>query len=259
MSVDRIVSSLGVQSRVPAHALILLLICQTVGCQSAGQAVRPTAQVDTDPQPFRKQRSNETQLTGFDDESDNVDGQSPSSLDDDGTVVEAASLAETSVDFESKADITDLSFLVSLAQSQNPKLIRLNQEAAAAWAKTRYVDKLPDPTVGVNVFGHPIETASGSQRANLTLMQMIPWLDRLDAQQQQACFEAIAIQQMYNAERLRVIGDIRANYYRLYILTRQIETIEANQELLVALVEIVNARVATGKATQGMFCSARWS
>jgi len=152
---------------------------------------------------------------------------------------------------ESGDEIGELASLIDRAQSANPKLVRLTQEAHAASSKTRYVDKLPDPTFGANVFGHPIETASGSQRANLTLMQMIPWLDRLDAQQQQACFEAMALRQRYAAERLRVIGDVRAGYYRLYVLTRQIETIEANQELLEALIEIVNARVATGKATQG--------
>src|SRR5690606_7666909 len=42
-----------------------------------------------------------------------------------------------------------------------------------------------------------------------------------------------------------------AAYYRLYILTRQIETIEANQQLLETLIGLVNARVATGQATQG--------
>jgi len=141
--------------------------------------------------------------------------------------------------------------LETRAQSTNPRLIRLLQEANAASAKTHYVDKLPDPTFGANIFGSPIETAAGSQRANFTLMQMIPWLDRLDAQQQQACFEAMALRQQYAAERLRVIGDVRAGYYRLYILTRQIQTIEANQQLLESLIEIVSARVATGKANKG--------
>ena len=156
-----------------------------------------------------------------------------------------------SVTLTTASSPNELPALVSLAQSANPTLRRMQQEANSAWAKTRHIDKLPDPTIGANVFGQPIETAAGSQRANLTLMQMIPWLDRLDAQQQQACFEAMALQQMYEAEQLRVIGDLRANYYRLYILTRQIETIEANQVLLETLIEIVNARVATGKATQG--------
>jgi outer membrane protein, heavy metal efflux system len=145
----------------------------------------------------------------------------------------------------------DLETLLALADAANPRVRQLRQEAAAAWAKVRYVDKLPDPTVGANVFGHPIETAAGSQRANLTVMQMIPWLSRLDAQSQQAAFEAMAAQQAAEAERLKVIAEVRVAWYRLFVLGKQIETTQANQQLLATLVEVATARVATGEATQG--------
>lgn len=135
--------------------------------------------------------------------------------------------------------------------AQNPVLRRLTQEYQAALAKVRYVDGLPDPTVGASVFASPIETAAGSQRANLNIAQMLPWLPRLDAQAQQACFEAMALQQVYEAERLKIIGDVRSMWYRLYVIRRQIETHEANQELLESLIEVANARVSTGQATQG--------
>lgn len=141
--------------------------------------------------------------------------------------------------------------LEATALASNPNLVKLQQQAQAAFAKARYQDALPDPTIGANVFGLPIETAAGSQRANLTIMQMIPWLDRLDAQRQQACYEAMAQNQLYLAESLKVVGDVRAGYYRLYILHRQIETVQANQELLKSLIEIANSRIATGQATQG--------
>ena len=65
---------------------------------------------------------------------------------------------------------------------QNPTLVRLSREYQAARAKVRYIDELPDPKLGANFFISPIETAAGSQRANLTLSQMLPWLPRLDAQ-----------------------------------------------------------------------------
>ena len=145
----------------------------------------------------------------------------------------------------------DLPHLEALARTANPKLVALLQTANAAAAKTRYVDRLPDPTVGVNAFGHPIETAAGSQRASLAVKQLIPWLDRLNAQQQQAAFEAMVLRQKYAAERLRVTGDLRARYYQLYVLARQIETVEANQLLLQQLIDIIMPRVETGNATQG--------
>lgn len=148
-------------------------------------------------------------------------------------------------------DLDDLQTLEAIAHERNPELRRLQQETAAAWAKVRYVDKLPDPTVGANVFGHPIETAAGSQRGNLSVMQMIPWLDRLDAQAQQACYEAMAMQQMYQAERLKVIGELRVNWAKLYVLGRQLETIEGNMELVESLSDLVTARIGQNRGSIG--------
>lgn len=137
-----------------------------------------------------------------------------------------------------------------LAQSLNPGLRRLGQEVAAAEARIGHIGKLPDPTLGANVFTHPIETAAGSQRANVSVMQMIPWLRRLDAQTQQAYFEAMALQHAYEAERLKVVGDVRTLWYRLYVIRQQIETSLANQEVLKPLIEVANERVSTGQASQ---------
>ena len=149
------------------------------------------------------------------------------------------------------AAIDSLEELEDSAVAQNPSLRRLAQEYQAARAKVRYVDGLPDPTMAANVFASPIETAAGSQRANLQIAQMLPWLPRLDAQAQQACLQAMALQQVHATERLKVIGDVRSMWYRLYVIARQIETHKANQELLKSLIAVANARVSTGRATQG--------
>ena len=145
----------------------------------------------------------------------------------------------------------ELAILEQTAVDQNPRLIRLYQEYQAATARSQYVNKLPDPKVGANVFGNPIETASGSQRANMNVSQMIPWLEKLNADQQRACFDALAIRSEYAAERLRVVAGVRTGWYRLYVIDRQIETAEANQELLESLIDVANARIATSKASQG--------
>lgn len=146
---------------------------------------------------------------------------------------------------------SDLSALIATAIDQNPRLIRLYREYEVAAARSRYVDKLPDPRLGANIFGDPIETAAGSQRANMSLSQTIPWLGRLNAQQQQACLEAFAIRAEYAAEQLRVVAGIRTGWYRLYVIDKQVEITEANQQLLESLIDVANARVATGNASQG--------
>lgn len=144
-----------------------------------------------------------------------------------------------------------LSQLEQAAISGNPGLRRLEQEYQAAKARVCYIGRLPDPTVGANIFASPIETAAGSQRANVSLTQMLPSLARLNAQEQQACFESLALQQIWAAERLKVIGELRARWYRLYVLQKQIDTTVANQELLTSLTDVANSRVAVGRASQG--------
>jgi outer membrane protein, heavy metal efflux system len=157
-------------------------------------------------------------------------------------------LPAPAMDASSSEELNDL---VSLAAQLNPKLRLLEQKTAAAWAKVRYVDKLPDPTIGTNVFAHPIETAAGSQRASLSVMQMIPWLARLDAQTQQAAYEAMALQQNYEAERLKVVAEVRVAWTRLYVLGKQLETLQSSRQLLETLVEVASAKIATGEASQG--------
>jgi outer membrane protein TolC len=144
-----------------------------------------------------------------------------------------------------------LSDLEALAFDNNPTLRRMQQEAAAAWDKARYVDKLPDPSVGSNFFIPPMNFEPDRQVAELQVMQMIPWLSRLEAEAQQACMEALAAENMYHAERLRVIGDLRANWFKLYVLGKQIETTVADQRQLESLIKTANARVATGDAQSG--------
>ncbi|MBA2116122.1 TolC family protein [Bremerella alba] len=141
--------------------------------------------------------------------------------------------------------------LEQTALQQNPRLLKLSQDYQAALAKSQYADKLPDPRFGANVFGNAIETAAGSQRANMTFSQAIPWLSRLNADQQRVIFEAYAIHSELEAERLRVVAQIRTGWYRLYVVDRQIEIAKANQELLESLIQLANARIATGAASQG--------
>ena len=150
----------------------------------------------------------------------------------------------------------ELSELEAIAVAQNPVLTRISREYEAAVAKSDYVDALPDPTVAGNVFITPIETAAGSQRANLTLSQKIPSLARLEAQARQACLEAMAIQQIYASERLKIVGDLRAKWFQLYVIGKQIGINTENQELLESLIKVASARVETGDATQGDVLSA---
>jgi outer membrane protein TolC len=141
--------------------------------------------------------------------------------------------------------------LESLAMSSNPTLVRMQHEAAAQWAKVGYVSELPDPTVSSTVFIPPMMFDPDRQVADVQVMQMIPWLDRLKAEGQKACMEALVAETQFQAERVKVLGEIRTTWFKLYVLHKQIETTEADQEQLESLIKTANARIQTGNAQPG--------
>lgn len=141
--------------------------------------------------------------------------------------------------------------LENAAVAGNPTLRRMRHEASAEWAKSRYVSKLPDPTISSMFYTPPMNFEPDQQIAEVQLMQMIPWLSRLQAEERRARVEALVAQTEYSAERLRVIGDIRVTWYKLYVLGKQIETTEADRAQLDSLVRTANARVRTGDAQPG--------
>lgn len=90
-----------------------------------------------------------------------------------------------------------------------------------------------------------------SQIAEVQVMQMIPWLARLEAESQRAYFEAMAAQNMHVAQRLKVISELRVAWYRLYVLAKQVEISEADKAQLRSLIDTANARIAAGNAQPG--------
>lgn len=147
--------------------------------------------------------------------------------------------------------IETLAELEAWALNRNPSLRRMQLEASAEWARVGFVAKLPDPSIGTTVFTPPMHFEPDRQLASVEFMQMVPWLGRLKAEEQRAQMEAFVSENLYQAERLRVVGDVRAAWYKLYILNKQIEVTEADKVQLESLIQTANARVRTGDAQPG--------
>ena len=197
--------------------------------RSTVDALSPTA--------FQESASSPIQLASFVEEPDKSEP-------------EPETLPEPRKTVKSKTGVS-LTQLEQETLARNPRLLQLFDEYRSASARSRYVSKLPDPKIGAGVFANPVETAAGSQRAFFNVSQVIPWLAKLDALEQQAILEALAVRTDLDAERLRLLSAVRVGWAKLYIIGKQIEVAEANQILLKSLIELANARIATGTATQG--------
>jgi len=128
----------------------------------------------------------------------------------------------------------------------NSEIQRLGLAFEAATAKTRYVDSLPDPKIGANFFGRPIETATGSQRGSISLSQMIPWVETLDAKQQVATLQALAAKADYRSARLQILSQVRVGWFRLYLLEQQFAVTKNNQQTLQSLIDVANSLIVVG-------------
>lgn len=146
---------------------------------------------------------------------------------------------------------SDLADLETRLLGSNPMLMQKIREYEALVSKSEYANILPDPKISSSFFVSPIETMSGSIRNILNLNQTIPWIGRLNAAQKKAVIEAMATHSDYQNSILKLLTQLRVNYYRLYIIDRQIEVTEANRSLLESLIQLANARVSNGLASQG--------
>ncbi len=159
------------------------------------------------------------------------------------TVADGGQIEEPSPD--------DPQALVDQALATHPLIRRLGFEAQAAWARLPQVRALPDPMARGSVFGEPLVTAVGETRGTLMLSQTIPSLKRLDAQGQQAAFEALIRDEQVRAARLRVAADVREAWAQLYLLGQLLRINATNAQLVESLVTIASALVDVGQATAG--------
>jgi cobalt-zinc-cadmium efflux system outer membrane protein len=221
--------------------MLVMAITLCAGCKTAGQAVRPA---DTVPPPtaMPEQPAPAVQPAAFQ--------ESPPPSPPPANLPPPAGVAE-SLPPAAVQEAETLNDLEAWASGNNPALRRMQQEAAAQWARAGYVDKLPDPTVGAMIFGDAMVMDPDRQLAQVQVMQMIPWIGRLRAEAQQATMEALAAETELGAERLRVIGELRAAWFKLYVLGKQIETTEADKAQLQSLVKTANAGIAGGTRQPG--------
>ncbi len=139
-----------------------------------------------------------------------------------------------------------LRVLVQEALARNPGLKAGFARARAAAQKAPQVASLPDPTAEATAFLLPPETRVGPQRLMLGFSQALPWLAKLDLKEAAALQEAVALEREVQADRLRLVTDVRRLYYELLFLDRSRTTVTTLLEDLDQHEEVAQARYATG-------------
>ena len=136
--------------------------------------------------------------------------------------------------------------LVEETLQRNPTLRAGFARARAAAQKAPQVASLPDPTAEATAFLAPPETRVGPQRLMLGYSQPLPWLPKLDLREAAALDEAAALEHAVQADRLRLVTEVRRLYLELAFLDRSRDTAATFLEHLVRHEEVAQARYATG-------------
>jgi outer membrane protein TolC len=144
--------------------------------------------------------------------------------------------------------ITDLKLRLLLEEvlERNPRLARLEAEAAAVERRTPQVKALPDPTATLTWFVLSPQTRVGPQRAAVSLVQRFPWFGTLKLEEQAALWEGVASRATLEAAGIEVVTATRVMYHELQFLDVERRLVEEDRSTLEHYAELALARYASG-------------
>lgn len=132
------------------------------------------------------------------------------------------------------------------AAENNPNLKSKYFQYQAALERVPQAGSLPDPQLGFSFFIMPMERYMGNQIGTISLMQMFPWFGTLGAAKNEMTFMAKAKFEEFNEAKSMLFYEVRANWYALQLLEKEIAITKQNIELLKTMEQIALTRFKSG-------------
>jgi outer membrane protein TolC len=155
-------------------------------------------------------------------------------------------IAIISLLFFSQVVVQTLDEYITIAAENNPGLKAKHSQYKAALEKASQMGSLSDPEISFGIFTPPMERYTGDQVAQISLMQMFPWFGTLSAGKKEAALMAKSEFEKYNEAKSMLFYEIKAAWYALYRLKKEIDITKENVEILNTLEQIANSRYETG-------------
>ncbi len=138
---------------------------------------------------------------------------------------------------------------LNTASQNNPEVKARFYEYRAALEKIPQAGTLPDPKLAFGYFISPVETRNGPQNAKISLTQMFPWFGTLDAKKAVAASRAKAKYEAFEDAKSKLFFDVKAVYYDLYFIRKNIAIIRENIELLKTFKRLALIKIESGKSS----------
>ncbi len=150
-----------------------------------------------------------------------------------------------------------LKYLVDQALERNPEIQSMARNFDMMRARIPQAKALPEPMLEVGYLGNivpipPFDLQKGdpSSARMLSFSQEIPFPGKLGLKSRMAATEAESEWWNYEQTRLNVIAEVKDTYFDLFYLTKALETVAKNKDLLEKFAKIAEARYAVGKGIQ---------
>ncbi len=171
-----------------------------------------------------------------------------------GTVFVLTAAAAPVIASDQECEVLLLEQAVQDAVAGNPGLaaIRARYEALAAIPSQQ--STLPDPVLSFGALNLPTDSFDLDQE-NMTQMQVglsqkFPFPGKLALKEESAALEAEAALGLVDEARLNLIKNARRTWWDIFYLTRSLEIIRSNQNLLRATVAAARTKYEVGKGLQ---------
>lgn len=147
--------------------------------------------------------------------------------------------------------------LVDQALERNPEIKAMARSFDMMRARVPQAKALPEPMLEYGYIGNiapipPFDIQKGdpSSARMLSFSQELPFPGKLGLKSRMAATEAESEWWNYEQTRLNVIAEVKDAYFDLFYLTKALETVTKNKDLLEKFAKIAEARYAVGKGIQ---------
>ena len=148
--------------------------------------------------------------------------------------------------FSQQAD--SLAWYLETAARNNPLVNSNFALYKASLEKIPQAGAYEDPELDIGVFVKPMETLSGKQIADFTLMQMVPWFGTRKAARNEATEMSRMAYEQFREARNNLFYEVKSQWYQLCNLNEQYKNTQANLALLEQLEKLALNRYSAPSA-----------